>query len=207
VLTPRIRTALIALVASAGLSACTSFGPYGGVGVGVGSGYGSYGYDPYYSGYGYGSPYYGSYYPSYYGWNDGFYYPGSGYWVYDPDGNQHPITDKQKNYWASMLQKARQANGTLQVKENWTAFRRPAATASTTNSTATSTSVEPRREALRQRVIERQQAQQLARSERQQVQQQVRSERQEARSERQEIRQQSSGDDSSEARRSHRRPR
>ena len=54
-LTPRIRAALVVLAASAGLGACTSLGPYGGVGVGVGSGYGSYGYGN--TGYGYGSPY------------------------------------------------------------------------------------------------------------------------------------------------------
>ena len=52
VLTPRIRAALVVLAASAGLGACTTMGPYGGIAVGVGSqygygGYGGYGYEPY----------------------------------------------------------------------------------------------------------------------------------------------------------------
>ena len=185
-LTPRIRAALVVLAASAGLSACTSFGPYGGIGVGVGNGYGSYGsygYDPYYSGYGYGSPYYGSYYPSYYGWYDGFYYPGSGYWVYDPGGNQHPITDRQKSYWRNMLDRARQANGTLAVKENWSGFKRPSSVSETTATGTTATTGTTSRSVFRQRALERQQQ---ARVERQQVQ----SERQQTRSERFEARQQ-----------------
>ena len=37
---PRIKTALTVLAASAGLSACTSYGPYGGSSIGVGVGYG-----------------------------------------------------------------------------------------------------------------------------------------------------------------------
>ena len=37
-----------------------------------------------YGGYGYGSPYYG--------WNDGFYYPGTGYYVYDRDRRPHRWT-------------------------------------------------------------------------------------------------------------------
>jgi hypothetical protein len=52
VLTPRIKAALVVLAASAGLSACTTYGsPYGGSSIGVGVGYGSpYGYG-YYGGY------------------------------------------------------------------------------------------------------------------------------------------------------------
>ena len=103
-LTPRIRVALVALAASAGLAGCTNLGPYGGIGVGVGSGYGGYGgygYDPYYSGYG--SAY--GYNP--YGWYNGYYYPGSGYWVYDPDGHHHPIDGDQKAYWSNLREKIR----------------------------------------------------------------------------------------------------
>ena len=187
----RFKAAAIALAASAGLSACTSLGPYGGTNVGVsygnGYGYGSpygYGYgSPY--GYGYGSPYgyanpYGGY--PYYGWYDGYYYPGTGYWVYDPNGGRHPITTKQKNYWAAMLEKvraARQAEGaqaTTAVKENWSGFgqrakvRSPIGVNAEAGSQAEQGSL---RQARRQARIERQQAQvegqQQARAERQQV--------------------------------------
>lgn len=123
-LNPRIRAALVVLAASAGLGACTSLGPYGGVGVGVGSqyGYGGYGYDPYYSPYGYNSGY--GYNP--YGWYNGYYYPGSGYWVYDPDGHHHPITGEQRSYWSNVIAKARAARGgeakAAAAQENWSGF-------------------------------------------------------------------------------------
>lgn len=91
---------------------------YGGSPYGYGSsryGYGAYGggygypYDRY--GYGYGhrgyrySPYgyagYGC------GWNDGFYYPGAGYYVYAPDGRRHRWTDDQRRYWEQQREQAR----------------------------------------------------------------------------------------------------
>jgi hypothetical protein len=176
VLTPRIRTALVALAASAALAGCTNMGPYGGIGVGVSSGYGGYGYGDY--GYGYGSPYGGYYggYP-YYGWYDGFYYPGSGYWVYDPDGHPRPITDKQKGYWANLLAKARQANGasaTAAIKENWSGFSKqgrvaaPVSVGATASGQADQKSVRQIAEARRAAQVERRQVQaerQQARSE------------------------------------------
>jgi hypothetical protein len=180
VLTPRIRSALVILAASAGLAGCTTLGPYGGVGVGVGSGYGSYGgygYDPYYAGYGYGSGY--GYNP--YGWYNGYYYPGSGYWVYDRDKNRRPLTAAERAYWneriKERMRERRGLNGatsTAAVKENWTGFDRP------TNTTTTATGTVDRNQAraqMRQRALEQ-------RAQRQQVQsesRQVRSERQEAR--------------------------
>jgi hypothetical protein len=137
VLNNRIKAALVVLAASAGLSACSSYGPYGGsgvsVGVGYGSGYGGYGYGGGYGGYGYGSPYgygygngYGGY--PYYGWYDGFYYPGSGYWVYDRDGHHHPINHKQSSFWGNQLKKYREAHGTTAqtqaaVTQNFSGFR------------------------------------------------------------------------------------
>jgi hypothetical protein len=219
VLTPRIRAALIVLAASAGLSACTSFGPYGGIGVGVGSGYGSYGYDPYYSGYGYGSPY--GYYSGYgsaygydpFGWYNGFYYPGTGYWVYDPGHNRRELTPEERAYWNARIEQyvrnKRGLNGTSSAaatKENWSGFNKP----QTVTGGSTATTGVTGREAIRQRIFERQQQ---ARVERQQVQserQQTRSERFEARqqaiSERQEAREQSA-DDGDQPRAAHRRPR
>jgi hypothetical protein len=66
---------------------------YGGVAVGAGSVYGGgYGYDPYYDGYGYGG------YPAY-GWYDGFYYPGTGYYVYDRGGRRQRWRDSDRRYW------------------------------------------------------------------------------------------------------------
>ena len=87
-----------------------NYGGYGGYGAGYGN-YGGYGYSPYsdpYFGYGsqfgygygpygynyggYGSPYGG-------GWNNGYYYPGSGYYVYDRDRNRRRLSDAELAQW------------------------------------------------------------------------------------------------------------
>jgi hypothetical protein len=176
VLTNRLRAALVVLAASAGLAGCTSFGPYGGIGVGVGSGYGGYGYDPYYAGYGSG---YG--YSPYYGWYNGFYYPGTGYWVYDPDRNRREMTPEERAYWRARFQ-ARFGEGA--PKENWEGFgtiarksslaksTAPTSAAATTSATATGQADE---RSLRQIAEARRQRQETVRTERQQA----RSERQE----------------------------
>jgi len=191
VLTPRIRAALVVLAASAGLGACTNMGPYGGVGVGVGS---SYGYGSPYGYGGYGSPYYSSSYYGgypYFGWYDGFYYPGAGYWVYDPYGRQYPITQRQSHYWRNMLDKFRAARGeqatTTAVTQNFSGFRAKAKTGASIRGVdlnaqaqaqgqADQRSLRQISEVRRQAVAERQQE---LRTQREQVQQ-VRSERQEA---------------------------
>ena len=194
----RIRGALVALAASAGLTACASYGPYGGssVGVGVsyGGGYGGYGYgSPY--GYGYGSPYYASY--PYYGWYDGFYYPGAGYWLYDPWGYRHPITERQSDYWRNLLKKFRDARGNAELKENFSGFEAQARAPVTADQQRSLESIRQRVAAQRAqdiappRGIDQRQMQvvrqQQLRSERQRAQ----AERQQARSERQEaVRQQ-----------------
>ena len=83
------------------------------LGLGYGGGYGGYGYGSPYYGYGYGSPYYGggygygagygSYYGSSFGspfgWYDNYYYPGSGYYVYDTYRRPHVMTTTQRTYW------------------------------------------------------------------------------------------------------------
>lgn len=186
-LTPRIRAALVVLTASAGLAGCANLGPYGGIGVGVGNpyGYGSYGNDPYYSGYGYSSGYGSGYGYNPYGWYDGYYYPGTGYWVYDPDGNPRPITERQSSYWGSVIKKIREARGvegTAQAKPNWSGFRQrgqvPVETVTrvdaggTATATADQGSLRQISEARRQARIERQQVQAQR--------EQVRSERQES---------------------------
>lgn len=194
---PRFKSALVALAASAALGACTSYGPYGGTSVGVGVGYGSpygygYGYgSPY--GYGYGSPYYAGY--PYYGWYDGFYYPGAGYWMYDGWGHHYPITKKHSDYWSNMLERARKNDTNFakaQVQENWSGFTAGAKAPTTTEqrrsldtirqrisaqAKAERSVAQPRSIEQRQLRVERQRQQT---SERQQVraerQQQVRSE-------------------------------
>ena len=118
-LTPRIRNALVVLAASAGLTGCVGFDPYGGYG-GLSVGYGNgYGYDPY--GYGYGSGYgspYGSYgYGSpYYGWYDDYYYPGNGYYVYNRTGTRYRWNDAQRRYWENR-------RGSYRGGDNWSSYR------------------------------------------------------------------------------------
>lgn len=191
-LTPRIRSALVALAASAALAGCTSMGPYGGIGVGVGSGYGGYGgygYDPYYAGYGYRSAY--GYNP--YGWYNGYYYPGNGGWVYDRDRNKREMTPAERAYWEARLREhfrnkygdAVGSRTAAQTKENWSGFAKPDATANAGTTAPANARADQR--SVRQIVEARRQAQ----AERQQTQREARSERQQARSERQEsIRQQ-----------------
>ena len=191
-LNPRIRGALIALAASAGLAACTNMGPFGGVGVGIGSSPYGYGYNSPY-GYGYGSPYgYNSYYGGYpyFGWYDGFYYPGSGYWVYDPDGNPSPITEPQKSYWGNVLKKYRDARGAnAEAKANFSGFRTRAKAGATiagvnldAQARTDQASLDQVRDARRQARIERSQAERSqARSERQESMRQVIQERRESR--------------------------
>jgi hypothetical protein len=115
------------------------YSPYGyggsgvSVSVGYGSPYGGYGYgSPYGYGYGYGSPYYGGYYGSpYFGWYDNFYYPGTGYYVYDVNRRRYPWTDAQRRYWSEQRKKYEQAAGRAPspapaVQENWSTFDRNA---------------------------------------------------------------------------------
>lgn len=93
------------------------YGPYGGYG---------YGYDPYgYGyGYGYGSPYYGGYYGSPFGWYDNYYYPGTGYYVYDTYRRPTVWTDSQRRYWTQRVQRYRSTSGTTTTvtKPDWSGF-------------------------------------------------------------------------------------
>lgn len=89
------------LAATLALGACSTYDGYGYSGVSVG--YGSYG--------GYASPYYG--------WYDGFYYPGTGYYVYDRYGSRHRWGDRHRRYWESR-------RGDRRVRDNWSDYRREA---------------------------------------------------------------------------------
>ena len=105
---PRLPAIALALAATLGLSACYEDGyGYGGLSVGYGDGY--YG-SPYYGGYGYNSPYYG--------WYDGFYYPGTGYYVYDRHGSRHRWNDHHRRHWQD-----RSHNWHGDRRSNWDGMR------------------------------------------------------------------------------------
>jgi hypothetical protein len=95
--------AAIGLAGAVALGGCAyDDGDYGG--VSVGSGY-------------YGSGYYGGYYDDYwgpgyygpaYGWYGDYYYPGSGYYVFDRGGRRHRWNDSQRRYWEGRRGQAHQ---------------------------------------------------------------------------------------------------
>ena len=105
-----VRKLAMVAVGAVGLAGCSTIDPFYGASIGVGSpyynsGYG-YGYDSYpqygghaqYGGY---APYgaYGANYGSYGGWNGGYYYPGTGAYVYDQQRRRYPISTAQRRYW------------------------------------------------------------------------------------------------------------
>lgn len=109
-------------ISSVGLIAAVSLGlggcAYNGLGMGVGTGYGSgygygydnygYGYDRYGYGYGY-SPYYSPYgYNPYGGWYNGYYYPGTGGWVYDRDGRRREVTPQEQAIFGRVVEQFRE---------------------------------------------------------------------------------------------------
>ena len=95
--------------------------PYSGVSVGVGYG-GGYGY--YGGGYGYGGMY------SPFGWYDDFYYPGTGFYVYDSYRRPHRWNDYQRRYWTQRTDTWRnrsgstwsRTDGTRSTQPNWSGF-------------------------------------------------------------------------------------
>jgi hypothetical protein len=98
-----IRAALIAASAAIGLSGCVTddygYG-YSGVSVGYGSGF----YDS--------SPYWG--------WYDNYYYPGTGYYIYDHSGRRHRWSDNHRRYWEGR----RGGLSNRELRENWRDFQR-----------------------------------------------------------------------------------
>ena len=81
----------LALAAGLGTTACTDGYGSGGVSVGYNSG----DWDPYYGGFS-ADPYWG--------WNGDFYYPGTGYYVYDRQNRRHRWNDSQRGYWQGRTQ-------------------------------------------------------------------------------------------------------
>jgi hypothetical protein len=128
---PRLRSTALILAASLGLSACVyddGYG-YGGLSVGYGSGY----CDPYWDDcyYGYGSRYrYGrGYYDPYWGWYDGFYYPGSGFYVYDRFRRPFRWSDHHRRHWTDrrshwFRNRDLSREDRRELRENWRDFRR-----------------------------------------------------------------------------------
>jgi hypothetical protein len=93
----KLTLAAAALVSIGGLSGCVDDYGYGGVQVGYAAG----GWDPYYGGYS-ADPYWG--------WNNDYYYPGYGGYVYDRQNVRHRWNDQQRGYWQGRSQTWRGAH-------------------------------------------------------------------------------------------------
>lgn len=115
-----MRIPYISLVAAGALAlgGCAYDGFGGGIGLGYGGGYGGY-----YGDYGY--PYYGGAYGMpYFGWYDDFYYPGTGFYVYDTYRRPHRWNDRQRDYWMGRQQTWRSHSGNTAIHDNWSGFDR-----------------------------------------------------------------------------------
>ncbi len=95
----KLATAAAALAGAAVLGGCASdrYG-YGGARGGVAVGYGN----------------------PYWGWNDNFYYPGTGAYVYDNNRRRHRWNDSQRGYWEGRRSNWR---GDRRMRSNWRDFR------------------------------------------------------------------------------------
>lgn len=151
----RARLAVLLAAGTAALGGCAYGGPFGGISVGMGYGsgyggyYGGYGgydcYDPYspyggaYGGYGgydrYGFPVGGAGYGDcgygnpYWGWYGDYYYPGTGYYVYDRYRRPHRWDDRQKRYWTERRERAMSSSMQAgqrpqEPQANWSGFER-----------------------------------------------------------------------------------
>lgn len=110
----RLPAAGLLLALGLGTAACTEDG-YGYSGVSVGYSSGGY-YDDGYYGRGY-DPYYRAGSRSYFGWYGDYYYPGTGYYVYDRYRRPHRWNDGQQRYW---YDRGREWRGDR--RENWDNF-------------------------------------------------------------------------------------
>jgi hypothetical protein len=93
----RLRLSVLLLGSGLTLGACAyddGYG-YGGVSARYGGGYGSGWCDPYFD------DCYGAAYDPWFGWYDGYYYPGWGYYVYDRYRRPYAWNDYQRRYWES----------------------------------------------------------------------------------------------------------
>lgn len=126
---PRLRALLVALAGVAGLSACAE--EYGGYGyTNVQPGYGG-GCDPYYydcryygggyGGYGYGWNGWGA--DPWWGWYDGYYYPGVGFYLYDGYGRRYPWNENYRRYWEGRRGAWGQRNWNDNRWQRWDGYR------------------------------------------------------------------------------------
>ncbi|RYD26119.1 MAG: hypothetical protein EOP89_07700, partial [Lysobacteraceae bacterium] len=106
----KLAFAAAALTATLGLGACADGYGYGGGygGVGIGAGYANAAWDPYYGGYA-GDPYWG--------WNNDFYYPGTGYYVFDRSNRRYRWNAQQRGYWQGRAQGWRSAR--REIRPMW----------------------------------------------------------------------------------------
>lgn len=118
------RIGIVGLLAAIGIgtSACNDGYGYGGGSLGYASA-GVYG-DPYYDDYGYAGGYGGyggvGFASNYYGWNDGFYYPGTGVYVYDRNRRPFRWNGTQQGYWQG---RGLNRQDRREVRQNWQGFR------------------------------------------------------------------------------------
>lgn len=101
----KLAVGVAALAGASALSACGNdrygYGRgYGGVAVGYGAAVGN----------------------PYWGWNDNFYYPGTGRYVYDNQRRRHRWNNVQRGYWESRRSNWR---GDRRMRSNWRDFRAP----------------------------------------------------------------------------------
>src|SRR5690606_10711590 len=82
ILIPRFLTVGLLCAAAFVLSACPDGYGYSGASIGYGSGY-----------------YAGNYGDPYWGWSGDYYYPGTGYYVYDRNRRAVRWNDNQRRYW------------------------------------------------------------------------------------------------------------
>lgn len=104
----KLAIAVAALGSTLGLSACADGYGYGGGYGGVNVGYANAAWDPYYGGYA-GNPYWG--------WNDNFYYPGTGYYVFDRSNRRYRWNAQQRGYWQGRAQGWRSAR--REIRPMW----------------------------------------------------------------------------------------
>lgn len=93
--------AAVAIAGAAALAGCTDAG-YGGSRVAVG--YNAAWGDPYW------------------GWYGDYYYPGTGFYVYDNHRNRMRWSDDQRGYWEG---RRNNWQGDRRWRSNWREFRRP----------------------------------------------------------------------------------
>lgn len=111
-MTSKLGLAGLAFVSLAALGGCAEdYYGYGGANVGYGGGYGGGYYDD-----GYGGGYYDS---GYFGWYGDYYYPGTGFYVYDRYRRPYRWNGSQQRYWEGRRRGYRGGYST-----NWQGFDR-----------------------------------------------------------------------------------